>query len=64
LERRISLTRFPLAAPAGSIRATAWPRRSTRKLSPRRSTASRSSEKRRAASVALRVRTTSDYQIS
>lgn len=62
-ERRISFTRFPFAARAGSIRATVRPRRTTRKLSPRRSTESSSSEKRLAASVALSVRTRSDYQI-
>lgn len=63
-ERSISFTAFPLAARAGSIRATARPRRTTTKLSPRRSTASSTSEKRRAASVALRLRIESDYQIS
>jgi hypothetical protein len=62
-ERRISFTRLPLAARAGSIRATVRPRRTTRKLSPRRSTESSNSEKRLAASVALSVRTRSDYQI-
>src|ERR671934_3122911 len=60
-DRRTSFTSFPLAARAGSIRATAWPRRTTRKLSPRRSTASSSAEKRRAASVALSLCTKSDY---
>jgi len=64
VDRRISFTSLPLAARAGSIRATAWPRRKTRKLSLRRSTASSSSEKRRAAVVALTLCTRSDYQIS
>ena len=63
LARRISLMSLPFAARAGSTRATAWPRRTMRKLSPRRSTASSSSEKRRAASVAVSLRTKSDYQI-
>jgi hypothetical protein len=64
LERRICFTSFPLAARAGSIRATACPRRTTRKLSPRRSTASSTSENRRAASVAVSLWIKSDYQIS
>lgn len=55
VERKISFTRLPFAARAGSMRATARPRRTTRKLSPRRSTESSSSEKRLAASVALSV---------
>jgi hypothetical protein len=57
VDRRISFTRFPFAARAGSMRATARPRRTTRKLSPRCSTESSNSEKRRAASVALSART-------
>ena len=63
VERKISFTRFPFAARAGPMRATARPRRMTRKLSPPRSTESSNSEKRLAASVALRVRKISEYQI-
>lgn len=61
--RKSSLRSLPLAAAAGPMRATVRPRRATRKVSPRDSTASSSSEKRRAASVALRLSIRSDYQI-
>jgi len=55
--RRIAFTSRPPAPEAGPMHATARPRRTTTNVSPWRSTASRSSENRRAASVALIRRT-------
>ena len=56
--RRIAFTLFPSAPAAGPMRATGRPRRRTTKVSPRFSTASSSSENLRAASVAVKLRTT------
>ena len=60
--RRIAFTSRPSAPEVGPMDATARPRRTTTNVSPWRSTASRSSENRRAASVALMRHTKSDYQ--
>src|SRR5581483_976031 len=56
-------TASPRPAPAGPICATARPRRTTTNVSPRDSTASRTSANLRAASVAVTLLTESDYQI-
>ena len=61
--RSTLFTAAPCPAPAGPIRATARPRRTTTNVSPRDSTASRTSAKFRAASVALTLFMRSDYQI-
>jgi len=61
--RRTSFTAAPRPAPAGPIRATARPRRTITNVSPRDSTASRTSANFRAASVAVTLFTRSDYQI-
>jgi len=62
--RSSAFTRAPEATGAGAIVATVRPRLTTRNVSPRFSTASSTSENRRAASVALTFFMKSDYQIS
>ncbi len=64
-DRSMPLTSRPEVAAAGAMLAIARPRRSTTNVSPVRSTSSRRDEKRLAASVAVRRRTTSqsDYRI-
>lgn len=61
--RNTSFTAAPRPASAGPIRATARPRRTTMNVSPRDSTASSTSAKFRAASVAVTLRIKSDYRI-